>query len=201
MEQPGSAVSEIKSKAKQTAPPPEMEVIGIKLELLLKADCASRRDSRYAGKEAKDQQRLLAVVPVQPNVDSVVVHDDGGQRLPVPTYAPNNTFLPFASERPLTPADDESLNSLYALPACYSPLTHIERVAVTRLLRHWARTKNTVYLTLLHSVTDTRRHNMDLMAVPTYTPALLPHPRTACNFPIVLWPSLVSWAESVLLLP
>ena len=94
-----------------------MEVKGIKLEILLKADCASRRDSRYADKEAKDQQRLLAVVPVQPNVDSVVVHDDGGQRLPVPTYAPNNTFLPFASERPLTPADDESLNSLYALPA------------------------------------------------------------------------------------
>ena len=80
MEQPGSAVSEIKPKAKQAAPPPEMEVKGIKLEILLKADCASRRDSRYAGKEAKDQQRLLAVVPVQPNVDSVVVHDDGGQR-------------------------------------------------------------------------------------------------------------------------
>ena len=59
-----------------------MEVKGIKLEILLKADCASRRDSRYADKEAKDKQRLLAVVPVQPNVDSVVVHDDGGQRLP-----------------------------------------------------------------------------------------------------------------------
>ena len=90
---------------------------------------------------------------------------------------------------------------LAVMRGCYSPLTHIERVAVTRLLRHWARTKNTVYLTFFHSVTDTRRHNMDLMAVPTYTPALLPHPRTACNFPIVLWPSLVSWAESVLLLP
>ena len=102
MEQPGSAVSEIKPKAEQAAPPPEMEVKGIKLEILLKADCASRRDSRYADKEAKDQQRLLAVVPVQPNVNSVVVvHDDGGQRLPVPTYAPNTTFLLFSSERPL----------------------------------------------------------------------------------------------------
>ena len=108
-----------------------MEVKGIKLEALLRADCASRRESRYADKEAKDQQRLLAVVPVQPNVDSVVVHDDGGQRLPVPTYAPNATFLLFSSERSLTPAEDESLKSLYALPADTVIHVYGERYALT----------------------------------------------------------------------
>jgi hypothetical protein len=90
---------------------------------------------------------------------------------------------------------------LSVMRACYSPLTPIERVAVTRLLRHWAHTKNTVYLTTLHSVTDTRGHDMDLMAAPTYVPALLPHPRTSCNFPTVYWPPLLSWAESVLSIP